>query len=321
MVATASTVYCDSASTSSNEEDTKRRVLAAVTVASKCDYAISLEEVSHLMPEGAAFEPQNLKRIIAEDERFTLRGKLAVLRGREHLLGYRSMRHRASENSMKLASAFVGDLARRCPYLKLAAVSGSVAYKNAKELDDIDIFLVTEPGRLWLAIFNALLLARIYNIKGYMARRPINFCLSYAVDSGRCEKEFARRRTPLFAREVLSIRTLLGFNYYASLVVRNHWIAKRFPRLFKARLGNTPNQPDEDPSPPHSLLGGFINLFLCMVLSRFLALKGLIRNIKYLKAGRTEDLFEVITAEDACMYNSRRYSEINMLHRPLGEAT
>lgn len=317
MVATAVTLYSQSAQTTPNEEDPKKRILAAVTIASECGYAISIDEVSALMLAGEAFETQNLKRIMAVDDRFTLRGDLAVLRGKENLFESRPMRHRASQDSMKLARSFIGELARRCPYLKLAAVSGSVAYKNAAELDDIDIFLVTEPRRLWLAIFHALVLARIYNLKGFMDGKRVNFCLSYALDTRRCEKEFREHRTPLFAREVLSIRTLAGFNYYFSLITRNHWISKMFPRLFKARWGDAPTEPAGDPQYAASSLGDLIDIFLYMGLSRFLALKGLIRNLRYLKAGRTRDLFKVITAEDACMYNSRRYDEIEQLHKPL----
>jgi len=293
------------------------RLLAAVSIATKCGYAISAHELLQLLPSDPGLDEERVIAIASNDlhSAVSMRADLVVLKGFEFLFDERDRRRIASGRAMELAREFVLRLAASSPGIALAAVSGSVAYKSSRDLDDIDIFLVAHPGRLWLSLFRALLLSRAYNLKGRVLGRQINFCICYAVDTDCCERELSRRRTPLIAREILTIQPIVGDDFYRLLITKNDWVKAFFPRLYALRLSEpAPKPAGERQASPAAGLDAFADRFTFVLLSLYLLLKATLRNLKFRREGRSEDIFSVAISSGACIYSSIKYRVLEEMH-------
>ena len=248
-------------------EDNKvrNRIVSIVEISSKCGYAISLDEIALLLPY--EIELANIREIIQSEPRISvslsIKKGLVVQKGYEHLFSERAHREDVSKRCLEIAKSFVEQLIRRSSHVKLIGVCGSVAYGSAVMSDDVDLFLVTKKHRLWLSVSKALLLARVFNIKALIKGEKADFCLSYVQDEEYFEEEINHRKTPLFAREFLSINVLTGVNYYTTLLDRANWIRLIFPRLYSSRLiaqGKDKLSRAEDPS--KSEADNILNLFV-----------------------------------------------------------
>lgn len=69
------------------------------------------------------------------------------------------------------------------PFLKAVFVSSSVAAQTAHEHSDIDFFIITAPGRIWLVRFFVNLTLRICGIRIYGTQKKDRICVCFFVDS------------------------------------------------------------------------------------------------------------------------------------------
>lgn len=71
------------------------------------------------------------------------------------------------------------------PGLRMIALCNSIAMKNADEHSDIDLFVVTENGRLWVVRFFVTLAFQLMGVRRYGKKTTGRFCLSfYATTEG-----------------------------------------------------------------------------------------------------------------------------------------
>lgn len=115
---------------------------------------------------------------------------------------------------------------RRRPGLRFAALSGGCAHDAADD-GDIDVFAVTEPGRLWRTLLESTLVAKA---RGW--RRVL--CLNYIVDA-------TAQSLPggdfYSAFELVTLRPIAGERGYADLLRANPWAGTIFPNFVPAGLG------------------------------------------------------------------------------------
>ena len=296
----------------------KELVVSVVDIASQCGCAMSIEEVALLLPRG--LELENIRMIILGSPLLSVSSsaekELVVQKGYEHLFSERAYRNDLSSRYLDAAKTFIDELARRCSNVKLIGVCGSVAYGSATASDDIDIFFVTNRHRLWPALTKALLLARVFNLKTLIKGGKADFCLSYVQDEAHFEEEIKHRRTPLFAREFLSIHVLTGINYYTTLLNRTKWMGQMFPRLhakLSERVGDGTSLSGEKPSRNRIL--DALNLFIYVIVRNYLMLKAFSLNLRYRKQRRMKDIFEVIITKGSCLYNSEKYRELEKRYK------
>jgi len=288
------------------------RILSSVEVASKCGKAMSINEIDLLLP--IAQKSTGLRQIIQSDpyvsKSVSIENDFVVLKGYEHLFSERVFREKTAKKYLEIAKTFVGELTR-CPHGKLIAVCGSVAYGSAVASDDIDLFIITKENRMWLFFLKTLLLARAYNIKASITGEKANFCLSYVQDEKYFEEEIKHHRTPLIAREFLSIRVLTGTNYYTTLLDRSKWICEMFPKLHASKLYEM--NKDKTERIENGLQGAVndvLNMFIYETLKVFLSFKALLKNLQFRKQRKMSDLFEAIITKGACVYTSVRYLQL-----------
>ncbi len=273
--------------------ESRARIRMLVETAAENGSSISLAELHDLLPSNLFPSSADLGRFIAADESLSrvlaTVGDELTLRGREPLALSRAHQRALAEARVDEAGRFLARLARVCPWIELAGVSGSTAYGGAKPADDIDFFLVTQDHRLWITLLVALVYARTERVRS--GRSPV-YCFNRLLEREPCARAFQERRDALFAREALNLRLLHGNALYARLLESAPWMAEPFPSLYASRLARgTPR--DGDLSRPRRG-GRILNDLAFLLLGPYLWVMGLWRNTQLRRAGRNKECFRTV---------------------------
>jgi hypothetical protein len=107
------------------------------------------------------------------------------------------------------------------PFVRGVFLSGSISKGYMNKTDDIDYFIVTEPGRLWIARSLLTLFKKIFLLNSHR-----NFCINYFVDSDHLTVKTRNRFT---ATEIVFLLPVFGSAYYAGMLKANKWVTRYFP--------------------------------------------------------------------------------------------
>lgn len=158
---------------------------------------------------------------------------------------------RRKENN-KLASLRMNDarkyasIAANFPFVRAVFISGTLSKNVMKPESDIDFFIVTEPGKLWLC--RALLTLYKKVVLGGSHR---NFCLNYFIDSNNLE---IPDKNIFTATELVTLLPMYNYSLYKNFMSRNNWVNAEFPN-FKLR----PEEYDVRPGSTKKVLEYILN--------------------------------------------------------------
>lgn len=160
-----------------------------------------------------------------------------VLKGREEIVKKRQARLAANMALQKKAKRWAWALAL-CPFVRMASVCNTVAYGNASEASDIDLFIVTADKRLGTARFFMKLLTQLFGLRVYDEYVAGRFCLSFFVMEKAMNLEpLAYPFDPHLAYFVLCMKPLFGQKTYEEfLEVNQEWTARYFKKQLPFRL-------------------------------------------------------------------------------------
>jgi hypothetical protein len=210
---------------------------------------------------------------------FTLPGRGGVVAGRLRL-------HKQAAQQMPRARWY-GRLLGHLPFVRMVALTGGLSMENARD-HDIDLLIVSVPGRLWTVRGMAVALV-------YLARlRGDQLCPNFLIDENRLLLE---NEDLYSAHEIVQMIPLYGLNVYRKFRELNCW-ADRF-------LPNAPRRAyDAAIEPALNPLGRLLKRFAEALLSTGVgsALEEWERNhkIKKLSAQVPSNADDVEFSRDAC---------------------
>ena len=123
------------------------------------------------------------------------------------------------------------------PQIKLVGLSGSVAMMNAKEDDDIDLFVITAKNRLWTGRFIANIVAFFHGLKRQRAlvQAKNKVCLNLFFDEGNLSIA-VKKQTKFVAHEILQMKPIINKDEaYKGFLEANKWVFKLFPNVPRSR--------------------------------------------------------------------------------------
>jgi hypothetical protein len=138
----------------------------------------------------------------------------------------------------------------RFPFVRGVFGSGSLSKGYMDESSDLDFFIVTTPGRLWIARTLLVLYKRVFLFNSHK-----HFCVNYFVDSDHLEIE---EKNLFTATELATVIPLYGGEYYHKLHNSNSWLPSYFPNCGKRP---THDLPPARTSAVTRILEHLINLF------------------------------------------------------------
>lgn len=186
------------------------------------DYPLTAVEI-HRYLDGAVATPSEVATALVGSpglaEQLGHRGGFFYLRGREEIVQIRQARKRRAQQLWPDAVRY-GRFIAQLPFIRMVAVTGSLAMNNVADEADIDYFMVTENGRLWLAR------ALVIGVVRLAARRGIVLCPNYFV----AESALVLPERNLYtAREIVQMVPLFGHAVYESLRQKNCWASQFLP--------------------------------------------------------------------------------------------
>ncbi|HLI93820.1 MAG TPA: hypothetical protein VKU83_09430 [Puia sp.] len=109
------------------------------------------------------------------------------------------------------------------PFVRGVFISGSLSKRCADDKADIDYFIVTTAGRLWIA----RTLMHLFKKLTYMRGRQHRYCMNYYVDEAAME---IREKNIFTATELLTLIPASGDGCVASFFLANEWTTRFYPR-------------------------------------------------------------------------------------------
>ncbi|MBK8922562.1 MAG: nucleotidyltransferase domain-containing protein [Saprospirales bacterium] len=118
------------------------------------------------------------------------------------------------------------------PFIRGVFVSGSLSKHCMAPDGDIDFFIITAPGRLWLARTLLVVFKKLFLFDSHKY-----FCINYFVDTEHLEIE---EKNLFTATETATLLPLYGREWYERFVGANAWAWAHFPNLPPRPTGQTP---------------------------------------------------------------------------------
>ncbi len=199
-------------------------ILATVVYADLFDAAVGVEDLARtcLGQQVDAAEVRRrartapLSQLIALD----VAESVVTLRGREQLVARREEGVRRTAELMQKHERVISALAT-LPFIRMLALSGGTAHKNARGGDDIDLFVIAAGGRAYTAYTMLFLVSRLTKTRGVV-------CPNYLVDEDHLE--IAYHHDLFTAHQAISMVPIAGMDVFARFVNANdEWIRKLYP--------------------------------------------------------------------------------------------
>ncbi|HEX2394293.1 MAG TPA: hypothetical protein VHI78_03050 [Bacteroidales bacterium] len=109
------------------------------------------------------------------------------------------------------------------PFVRAVFISGSLSKNVMKPDDDIDFFIITEPGRLWISRAMLTLFKKLF-----LANSHRNFCINYFIDSDSLEIPDKNIYT---ATEIAFLLPAYNYDLYRQFLRSNDWYHSEYPNL------------------------------------------------------------------------------------------
>ncbi len=196
-------------------------ILQTLNYADLFDYAMTPEEVCRFLigvPAARAQVDAALSDHARLDGSVARIGGFLTLPQRQALVAARARLHTAAQRQMPRARRYARWLAY-LPFVRMVALTGGLAMENARD-GDIDYFIVTAPGRLWLVRGLAVALVRLAHRFG--DRLCPNFLLTENALS-------IHDRNLYTAHEIVQMIPFYGFQVYRQMRALNEWTATYLP--------------------------------------------------------------------------------------------
>jgi hypothetical protein len=200
----------------------ERAILQTILYSDLFAYALTFDEVAHYLI-GLTGTVAAIRACLARSswlaERIVEREGYLVVRGREALIAQRRDRAATSDRLWRHARRFVRVL-RVLPFVRMIALTGSLAMKNSSANDDIDVFIVTAADRVWLARACAIALVYTGKLVG------VTLCPNYVISEHALVLE---KRTLFVAHELMQMVPMYGFAVYEQICAANSWVQALLP--------------------------------------------------------------------------------------------
>jgi hypothetical protein len=141
-------------------------------------------------------------------------------KGRHDLLATRRRRE-ASSHALLADLAHPLDVISRMPFVRMVALSGSLAHCNAESDADLDVFVITRAHRVWTTTVLTLAIARLC---GWRRR----LCLNYVIS----EHALWVAPADLFsANQIVHLRPITGGAVYRRFIDANRFVRRFYPNF------------------------------------------------------------------------------------------
>lgn len=186
------------------------------------DYPLSAAEIHRYLIEAAATRDAvdaALAGGCLTPGRLASRDGYFALAGREQIVSTRQARQREAKRHWHEALRY-GRIIASLPFVRMLAITGELAMDNVQPTSDIDYFIVTRPGRVWLCRLLVIGVVR------YAALRRVTVCPNYLLSE---DALTIQERNLYAAHEVAQMVPIAGHSIYRRMRDLNNWVDEFLP--------------------------------------------------------------------------------------------
>ena len=181
------------------------------------DYPLKVDELRRFLVISASLH--EVEQSAAEMKDISFRDGYYYLAGRDEIVELRKHREAASQKTFKRAM-FYGRILGALPFVRMVALTGSLAMLNLSKNPDMDFMLVAKHGRVWTARAFAILLGKIARLFGD------TICPNLIIS----ERTLDWPLPDLYsAHELCQMIPIAGLDFYLRLFDANQWIKSFLP--------------------------------------------------------------------------------------------
>lgn len=126
----------------------------------------------------------------------------------------------------RLKSAFrMSKLISKFPFVRAILLSGSISKGFMEKDSDVDYFIITKPGRLWITKLFLTLFKKVILLNSKRV-----FCINYYIDYEHLE---IHEKNVFTATEIVTLIPVFGKKYYDEFYEKNNWVKNYFPNFPK----------------------------------------------------------------------------------------
>jgi hypothetical protein len=221
----------------------------AVTYADVFEYPLNAKEIYRYLP-GIKVDFTTVEEMLKQHNNIlSCQEGYYTLPGREALVNIRKKRELIASRLWPHA-LYYGERISNLPFVRMVAVTGALAMNNVENDADVDYFIVTEPGHVWLTRAMILALGRFSN------RQGIVLCPNYIVS----QRAMVFPDKNLYAaHELAQMIPLTGMAVYDEICRQNTWVFEILPNSEGASLAPGPQSSEKPRSLTSPILEGLFN--------------------------------------------------------------
>jgi hypothetical protein len=204
-----------------NDDVTSRAILNTALYADIFDYPLTLPEI-HRYLVGSSASLEAVSESLAGDRFLRKVGRYYTLQGRECIVETRERREQIAAHLWPEAIRY-GRMIASLPFVRMVAVTGSLAMNNVDVDADIDYLIVTTPGRLWLARLLSLVVTRLAAFRG------ISLCPNFLLTQEVLE---ISEHSLYSAHEFVQMIPLSGMELFQRMRSLNLWVQDFLPNAY-----------------------------------------------------------------------------------------
>jgi hypothetical protein len=119
------------------------------------------------------------------------------------------------------------------PFVRMVAITGTLAMNNVEPNADIDCLIVTVPHRVWLTRSLSIVFVHMGRLEN------IELCPNYVISLDALDQF---DRSFFSAHEIAQMVPLYGLDTYSQLIHANSWAREHLPNAFKTNAFSLPAQ-------------------------------------------------------------------------------
>lgn len=123
---------------------------------------------------------EDVDEFLAKEKRLGRRGDYYFLPGREETVAVKDSRGPVNDLYWKKVMRYVPKL-HKVPFIQAVAVCNSLAFENCTSESDIDLFIITKKGRIFIARVLSGILLHLLGVRRHKEKVAGRLCLSFYV--------------------------------------------------------------------------------------------------------------------------------------------
>lgn len=209
----------------------QKSILQTIAFFDLFDYPLTAEEIkANLINYRKPVHIKEIKGLLAQMESVIEPiHNYYVVKGREEIIDRRKARKFISEKYWARTHQYTKYL-KKTPFIKMFAVCNNLAFDNAKETSDIDLYIVVKKGRMWTARILTTAIMQFFGVRRHGNKIAGRFCLSFFVTEEKLSmKEHAKKVDPYLGYWTKLIKPVYGRQVFERFKKENEtWLNQEF---------------------------------------------------------------------------------------------